>query len=35
MLAALTIKDETFRKGLGLLLDATRDVLETNKIAAE
>ena len=35
VLAALTIKDETFRKGLGLLLDATRDVLETNKIAAE
>ena len=35
VLAPLTTPDEIFRKGLSILLDATRDVMETKKIAAE
>ncbi|GGE21071.1 diaminobutyrate--2-oxoglutarate transaminase [Primorskyibacter flagellatus] len=35
ILAPLTTPDETFRKGFAILLDAAREVTETNKIAAE
>ena len=35
VLAPLTTPDETFRHGLSILLDATREVTETSKIAAE
>ncbi|WP_170343566.1 diaminobutyrate--2-oxoglutarate transaminase [Ruegeria arenilitoris] len=35
VLAPLTTPDETFRRGLTILLDATRDAMETKKMAAE
>ena len=35
VLAPLTTPDDTFRKGFAILLDAAREVTETNKIAAE
>jgi len=35
VLAPLTTPAETFRKGLSILLDATRDVADTSKLAAE
>ena len=35
VLAPLTTPDEVFRKGLTILLDVTRDITETTKVAAE
>ena len=35
VLAPLTTPAEVFRKGLSILLDATRDVADTSKLAAE
>ena len=35
VLAPLTTPEETFRKGLNILLDAARDVTASTKVAAE